>query len=604
MTAALPEIQCDEASPVAATRRKRGAVGAIWVAVFAIVLATEVYPFIEIPLEFWPAGYFWQRGIAERWTFFLVGLLMWRLRPENRTWKLLLAVGFAGLPFRVGHVPLPDIWAVELLLTGMYYAVLLHLILAYPKGALPSRPDRIFVGLAYSSAAVFTIMEVLGTDPLTHHGCPPIYCQNPAYIIRSPEYFPTLGIASELNAVAFLLGFIALVVWRFLRTPPPIRPLLRAMLVAAFFFAIVGGIQAGPLWRLVSLSEGTRLVLDFVITGLVMLIPITFLVGLLLMRLTQAQMGRFVIELEATPREQLRDSLARLLHDPSVDLAFWSSQLGRYIDGQGTAIDPAESAGGRTVTMIERGGEPVAAVMHDASLREEPGLLDAASAALGWTLDNERLQAELRAQLEETRASRARIVEAGDAERRRVERNLHDGAQQRLVTLSLMLRRARSQMEEDKELGGTLGKAVEELGTAIDELRDLAQGIHPSILSEEGLGPALESLVERAAAPATLAAAPTNRLPSAVEATAYFVVAEALTNVVKYAQASAVTISATQGPGGLVVEVVDDGVGGAQYSRGSGLRGLSDRVAALGGRLTIESPPGGGTMIVAELPCE
>jgi signal transduction histidine kinase len=204
---------------------------------------------------------------------------------------------------------------------------------------------------------------------------------------------------------------------------------------------------------------------------------------------------------------------------------------------------------------------------------------------------------------QELQASRARIVEAMDAERRRLERNLHDGAQQRLVTLSLALRLAAAKLDTDpvqaKEL---LEKASAELAEGLAELRELARGIHPAVLTERGLAPALASLAERAAVPVNFREMVESRLPEPVEAAAYFVVAEALTNVAKYADANAVNVRVAQRDGTAFVEIADDGVGGADLSAGSGLRGLADRVEALGGKLEVESPPGEGTTLLASIP--
>jgi signal transduction histidine kinase len=214
-----------------------------------------------------------------------------------------------------------------------------------------------------------------------------------------------------------------------------------------------------------------------------------------------------------------------------------------------------------------------------------------------------KLDAELRARLEELRASRARLVEAGDAERRRLERDLHDGAQSRLVGLALMLRSARARAAEDHELATLLDRAQEELQTGLTELRELARGIHPAILTERGLAPALDGLVSRAPVPVTLQAETEERLPGPVESAAYFVVSEALTNVAKYARASHATVRVRRENGRVSVDVTDDGVGGADATRGSGLRGLADRVAALDGTLSLDSPPGDGTRLHAEIPC-
>ncbi len=212
--------------------------------------------------------------------------------------------------------------------------------------------------------------------------------------------------------------------------------------------------------------------------------------------------------------------------------------------------------------------------------------------------------AERKQAAEEVRASRVRIVEAADTERRRVERNLHDGAQQRLVALSLLLRLAQMQQEPQPrpELQATLGQASHELHAALTELRELARGLHPAILTHEGLGAAVQSLAEQAPLPVTVTV-PTARFSAALEITAYFVVSEALANIAKYAQASAVTVNIQHADGRLKVEVADDGIGGADPLGGSGLSGLADRVIALGGQLQINSPPGGGTRVRAELPC-
>jgi signal transduction histidine kinase len=243
--------------------------------------------------------------------------------------------------------------------------------------------------------------------------------------------------------------------------------------------------------------------------------------------------------------------------------------------------------------------------VHDPALLEDPALVDAVGAATRLAVQNERLQAEVRAQLEEVRASRARIVEAADAERRKVERDLHDGAQQRLVTLSLALAEAQARLgpDGDPELAASLREAAEELRRALTEVRELARGIHPAILTEDGLVSALESLAEHSPVPATVSGSLDGRFAPAVEATAYFVVSEALANVGKYAEASEVRISVGRSNGHVTVEVRDDGVGGADPAKGSGLRGLADRVAAVGGRIEIDSPTGRGTTVSAQIPC-
>jgi signal transduction histidine kinase len=250
------------------------------------------------------------------------------------------------------------------------------------------------------------------------------------------------------------------------------------------------------------------------------------------------------------------------------------------------------------MTLIGPEQEPLAALVHDERLVAQRPLIEAAGAAARLALENARLQAQLRAQLGELRASRTRLVDAADAERRRLERDLHDGAQQRLLALGLALQLLRDH-GGDPQL---LEQAEAELQLALRELRDLARGIHPAILSEQGLAAAVRSLADRSSLPVTAKVAD-DRYPLAVETAAYFVISEALANVAKHADAHAATVSVARMNGHLLVEVSDDGRGGAAAEAGGGLQGLADRVGALDGRLTIESADAGGTTIRADIPC-
>jgi signal transduction histidine kinase len=236
-------------------------------------------------------------------------------------------------------------------------------------------------------------------------------------------------------------------------------------------------------------------------------------------------------------------------------------------------------------------------------LRSRIGRAEEMTSAL--SAENEQLTAELRAKVEELRASRARIVEAGYAERRRVERDLHDGAQQRLMALTMNLRLARDKLAEDP--AGTaelLDEAMEELAAATAELRELARGIHPAVLSDRGLAAALGGLAERSPVPVEIVSTPGERLPAPVESTTYFVVAEALTNVARYAEARGASVRVGRADGVVEIEIADDGIGGADLDAGTGLRGLEDRVAALEGSFAVRSRPGEGTTVEARIPCE
>jgi signal transduction histidine kinase len=335
------------------------------------------------------------------------------------------------------------------------------------------------------------------------------------------------------------------------------------------------------------------------------LVPYGFLLGLLRLRIARGAVADLVVELSETPPPgRMRDALAGALGDPTLEIVYWSDDVEGYVDEHGLAVDLAQRAGGRAVTLLDREGRPLAAILHDPALAEDPGLVAAVGAAVRMAVDNERLTEEVRQQLDEVRASRARIVEAGDAERRRVERNLHDGAQQRLVALSLALRRASSQAGSsgDDRLNASLEDASQLVRDALAELRELARGIHPAVLTESGLAGALRSLATGSPVEVELAKVPDERFPPDVEATAYFFVSEALSNVAKHAPAARATVTIERTGDILTVEVADDGPGGAQPSAGSGLLGLDDRVAAAGGRFALASPVGHGTRLRAELP--
>jgi signal transduction histidine kinase len=244
----------------------------------------------------------------------------------------------------------------------------------------------------------------------------------------------------------------------------------------------------------------------------------------------------------------------------------------------------------------------IGALVHDPALvdQRQPAPTDGTPTAL--VLENQRLVTELRARIEELRATRASLIEAGDAERRRLERDLHDGAQSRLIALALKLRLARMRLEPGSQAATLLEESSAELQASLDELRELSRGIHPAVLTDHGLAAALRALADRAPVPVQIEGVPPEPMPPAVETAVYFFVAEALTNVAKYARARSATVTLARAAGELAVEVADDGIGGADMASGSGLRGLDDRVAALGGQLELDSPRGGGTRVRTRIP--
>jgi signal transduction histidine kinase len=320
-------------------------------------------------------------------------------------------------------------------------------------------------------------------------------------------------------------------------------------------------------------------------------------VGALLRRLTRA-----LLRTDTTGEGPVREMLAERLGDRSLNIAYWLPDREIFVDERGRTVTLPAAGTGRAWTAVEREGHRVAAIVHDAELDATPELVHAAASAAALALDNERLKADLRARLEELRHSRRRIVEAADDARRRIERDLHDGAQQQLVSLALDLRLLRARLKDQPDEAATVEELTEKLNVALAELRELARGIHPAVLSDHGLATAIHVLVERASVPVECDLAFEGRLPPPIEAAAYFVVAEGLTNVVKYGNAQRARVSLRRQSGSLEVVVADDGVGGAHIDAGSGLRGLSDRLAALEGELTVDSPLGEGTRLTARIP--
>ena len=529
-------------------------------------------------------------------TFVASGLVGRLRRPENRTGVLMILVGLswfcgalqasdASLPYTVGYAA-----------GSVIAALLIHLVLAFPSGRLVRRSERRVTVAIYAVALVLQPVWMLFDDL---HGLKCEGCPRNALLLEHVEPLAVgLGVVTLSVVLAILVAVLVILIRRWRAASPPSRRVLAPVYLASGVTFGVVAIRTA----LDPLTEDGVGLLEWLSVLALLTVPLAFLAGLLRSRLARSAVATLVVELGATPEPGgLRDALSRALHDPSLELAYWLRN-NTFVDAAGHAVSLPLEGSGRVATAVERSGHPVAALIHDESLSDQPELVDGVVAAAGLTLENERLQAQLRARLEDLRASRARVVETADAERRRLERNLHDGAQQRLVALSLSLALAERDFAEDKAICELLEQMRSELLGALSELRELARGIHPAVLTERGLGPALDALAGRAHLPVDLGDLPGERLPTGVEAAAYYLVAEALANVAKYAQASAASVRVCVKDSHLLVEVADDGVGGADASRGSGIRGLADRVEALDGRLDVDSPPGAGTRVSAAIP--
>jgi PAS domain S-box-containing protein len=650
-------------------------------------------------------------------SFIAAGLIARRRRPENRTGIYLAAVGFLWFLGALGDSNSTVGYTVGTLLANLAFVMFAALVLSFPSGRLAPRPDRLLVLATLAFVVAGPPLALMFAKHPSGCGTGGGNCAGSAIVVvESPTAENVVSGVGTAFTVALIVVVVAILVRRWRRATPALRRVLWPVYLAgagALVILLVSNIVG-------SLSNTAAEALTPLFLVLFAAVPFAFLFGILRARLARGSAAGLVVAIgEGTP---LRDAIAAALGDPTLELAYWLEERRRFADRDGRRFELPEPGAGRTATVVEQDGRRIGALVHDASLDDEPELLDSVTATVALALDNERLETELRAQYEflttivdtapslllsldtegrirnlnpatvaacgrddeadvrgryfwdvfiddwereamigrfraaapgfppaeyenvftnargerlviawrsapvlddagrvvrivaggldvterkrqeeELRASRARIVAAGDDERRRLERNLHDGAQQRLVSLALALRLAESKLGSDPDgAAAVLSSAGEELAHALEELRELARGIHPAVLTDRGLNAALEGLAARTPLPVELSLLP-ERLPEPVEAAAYYVVAEAVANVVKHAEASSIAVRTAAVNGTVVVEVADDGVGGANAA-GSGLRGLADRVAVLDGRLRIESPADGGTRVVAEIP--
>jgi signal transduction histidine kinase len=528
------------------------------------------------------------------WGFAGAGIFAWWRRPENRIGPLMTLVGFMWFLGALGSADAAWAYTLGLLVGALWIGALVHMLVAFPTGRVEPGLERWVVVLGWSAAVGLPLLVTLVTErPDDCADCP----DNLLLAWDSQTASNLVQGAVVVGPAALLVGLGVVLIRRWRGFGMVQRRALAPVVWTGAAVAVVGVASAVPI--AVGADEVSRVV-DAVLIVLITALPFAFLMGLL--RSSLSRVGAVSDLFERLGGLSARDALAEALGDDSLALAYWLPDRGRYVDADGHAVALPASGGDRAVTEIERHGAPVAAIVHDPALLEDRELVRTAGVAAALALENERLAAELRARYDDLRAASARLVTAGDAARRRIERDLHDGAQQRLVALSFTLSLARRRAEPNSPTASLLETAVTELMAGLSELRDLARGIHPAVLTERGLDHALAGLAARAPLPVTISARLDERLPAAVEAAAYFVVMEALTNVAKYASATSAEVTIQQINGDLVIEVADDGVGGADPASGTGLLGLADRVTALGGRLDVASPPGGGTIVRAELP--
>ena len=645
-------------------------------------------------------------------SFILAGLIGWTRRPQNRTGGLMVGVGFGVLIGVLGEANHSIPFTLGALFGSLFIAAFVHLLLAYPSGRLLSRRARVLVGAGYTIAFLAPLAESMfaARETCKPHACPDnlvlVSHDHAAHVVATTVWTAT--------SVLLFAAVVMLLLGRWRETTPGLRRILRSV----YLFGGLSIVLLAIGFVVTPFSGVGATIVSVALIATFTTVPFIFLAGLLGTAIARgAGVGAIFSSVpeRASPGE-VQEGLRSALRDETAVVAYWYEEDEHYVDVEGNRLDLPEDTRRRVVTRLDYGDQPVAAIVHDASLLQEPELLEGVANAARIALERDKLLVEVRAraqryrallqampdlmfrisrdgryisynapnehdlvngevvgkllwdrlptdladrvlasgraalsgdpdvieyhldfedgsrrhyegrfaasgddeflmivreiterkqQQEELEASRQRIVAAGDAARRKLERNLHDGAQQRLVSFLLSLRLAQNQVAKSPARAEELLEASrEELMQALEELRELARGIHPAVLTDRGLEAALEALAGRAALPVEIDCIPDVELPPPVEAAAYYVVSEALANITKYAGASAVKVSIGQVDGYALVEVADDGVGGADPTRGSGLSGLSDRVASLNGKLVIDSPPGAGTRIRAEIPLE
>jgi signal transduction histidine kinase len=521
--------------------------------------------------------------------YVLSGVLAWWRRPFSRLGPLMLLLGFTMALTPLQWSSQPVLHSIGHVIDMVPAAMFLHVFLAFPAGRLTSPAERLLVATGYVGTLGLQVVKImLGANPASVF----------AVVDQAEAGNAVEGVQLSLVVFCLLVGTVVL----YRRHPEVVRSYRRpaALVVDVFGLALimlavlyVAGLLAWPMVEIIRLITYASL-------GLA---PIAFLFALLDIRLARGDVAELLVELQSDPTADLQAPLARALRDPSLRLSYWLPEFDSWADQRGEPTPGPHPDDQRAIRILHREDQPMAALTFDRALEDEHELLDAVLAAAGIALENGRLRAELRARMQELQGSRVRVLEASRQERQRLERDLHDGAQVRLVALSLELALIGEDPTTVPDLKARLQDARNTVMSSLAELRDVARGIYPAVLSGHGLAVALESLAAGAPVRVHLVVELEQRPVEAVEVAVYYVVSEALANIGKHSSANTAEVRVRRSGSMVDVEVCDDGVGGAEPSGGSGLRGLADRVEALGGRLTVVSRAHGGTRVHAEIPC-
>jgi len=524
------------------------------------------------------------------------GLVICLARRPGRTGDLALAAGVCWFaPVWVAGQDGPSqIPSTAMVAAGFTFPLIVHLVLTYPTGRVGSKAARVLVAVVYAEALLTAAVLALFRDPYFDPGCL-ANCTANVFLVRSlPSLARAVEIADRWFTATAALALIAVCLARLTRASWPARQRLLPVHFPAIGFAAAVVARVAALQKTTVEDPFNAALFAIFAAGsvAVALLAAGLISGVARARGERRAVARVAASLDEAPAPgSLQSALAEALRDPGLQIAYWLPGAQSYIDASGRAVPEPSAGPGRAVTRLTRNGRTIAAVSHSGAV---PGIESQIGPAIRLGLENERLQAELLAQLEELRASRARIVETADTERRELERNLHDGAQQRLLALSYEIRLARAAAQAD---AGTrtetaLARAADDTQGVLEELRELAHGIYPAVLAEAGLGPALATLADTTPLPVEILRAEHDRYPDPVESAVYFTVAEALADAARRAAGHA-TVTLVHDGGRLVVTVEDNGSGEA-----SPMVAAADRVGALGGSLSAEP-----TRCRAEIPC-
>jgi signal transduction histidine kinase len=506
----------------------------------------------------------WIRDLAVGWTFIGCGLIAAWKRPESRSGWLMVATGFTWFLGNFSEVGVPAIAWVAAHAVYLHRGPLVHLLLSYPSGRTTSRVIRGAIAVGYAAAII---------TPLWRNEATTILLAGVLAIVSTYNYVRSVGWLRRARRIALAatvgLGLVlAATAAARLMLPPG-----SAIGPSLFVYEVTLCLTAGGL-----------------------------LAGLLAAPWRGGSVADLVVEVGETRSGTIRGELSQALGDPSLEIGYWLPNLGTYVDAEGRTLALPEPGSGRSMTVLEHQGQPVAALLHDPAVLDDPGLVQGVASAAQLAAANARLRADVRAQVEELTASRRRLLETADEQRRLLERRLHDGAAARLRELAVILRHSES-FATTERTRAQIAHAQEQLSHTLEDLNRLATGLHPRALAGQGLQNALAELARDVPIPVDLEVT-SAQLPPRINAAVYFICAEALTNTAKHAAASRATVRVSPVDSRLNVEVTDDGIGGADLSRGSGLNGLADRIETLGGALQIESPPGRGTRLAAEIPLD